>query len=299
MSVSRRVFVSVSPRHKLDQRRQGIRQAVLDQILKRGYQLEVTLESGEAAELSWSFENIETIVRRCIGVVALAFPRWSISEKGRDLLLASEYIHYEGAVANLLRLPLLVIAERGLADRAVVRTGGGHPILFIPPDADASWVSTPAFGDRFDVWVNQLKRRNDVFLGYCSKSEPTAQAIHLFLTQKLGVTVLDWAMDFAGGGLILEEIERASQGCSCGIFLFTKDDDFVDGGPDRAAPRDNVVFEAGYFASSKGHTKALIVREEGAKMPADIGGSIYLLLRNKGDIRPIQTALQDFVEQRL
>ena len=38
---------------------------------------------------------------------------------------------------------------------------------------------------------------------------------------------------------------------------------------------------------------------EGAKMPADIGGSIYLLLRNKGDIRPIQTALQDFVEQRL
>ena len=90
MSVSRRVFVSVSPRHKLDQRRQGIRQAVLDQILKRGYQLEVTLESGEAAEISWSFENIETIVRRCIGVVALAFPRWSISEKGRDLLLASE-----------------------------------------------------------------------------------------------------------------------------------------------------------------------------------------------------------------
>ena len=52
MSVARRVFVSVSPRHKLDSRRQRIRQAVLDQILKRGYQLEITLESGEAAELS-------------------------------------------------------------------------------------------------------------------------------------------------------------------------------------------------------------------------------------------------------
>jgi predicted nucleotide-binding protein len=137
-----------------------------------------------------------------------------------------------------------------------------------------------------------------VFLGYCSKSKSTAQAIHLFLREKLQVTVLDWAMDFAGGGMILEEIERASQNCSCGIFLFTKDDP-LDGEPDRAAPRDNVVFEAGYFASSKGHTKALIVREEGAKMPADIGGSIYLLLRDKDDIQPIQSALRDFVEQRL
>jgi hypothetical protein len=299
MSIDRRVFVSVSPHHKLDPRRQMVRQAVLDRIRKRGYQLEITLESGEAAGLSWSFENIEKIMRRCIGAVALAFPRWSITQAGHELSLASEYIHYEGAVANVLGLPLLVIAETGLVDRGVTRTGGGHPILFITPGADASWVETEAFSSRFNVWADQLSRRKDVFLGYCSKSKPTAQAIHLFLTEKLGVKVLNWAMDLAGGGLILEEIERASRSCSCGIFLFTTDDRLDDGGPDRAAPRDNVVFEAGYFASSKGHTKALIVREEGAMMPADIGGSIYLLLRDRNDIQPIQTALKDFVEQRL
>src|SRR5262249_264578 len=114
MSIDRRVFVSVSPHHRLDSRRQRVRQAVLDQIRKRGYQLEITFESGEAAGLSWSFENIEKIMRRCSGAVALAFPRWSTSENGRESLLASEYIHYEGAVANVLCLPLLIIAERGL-----------------------------------------------------------------------------------------------------------------------------------------------------------------------------------------
>ena len=48
------------------------------------------------------------------------------------------------------------------------------------------------------------------------------------------------------------------------VRLFTKDDDPAEGGLDRAAPRDNVVFEARYFASARGHEKALIVREEEA-----------------------------------
>ena len=52
MSINRRVFVSVSPHNKLDERRQRIRQAILDQIRKRGYQLEITFESGDAAGLS-------------------------------------------------------------------------------------------------------------------------------------------------------------------------------------------------------------------------------------------------------
>jgi hypothetical protein len=145
MSINRRVFVSVSPHNNLDERRQMVRHAILDQIRKRGYQLEITFESGEAAGLSWSFENIEKIMRRCIGAVALAFPRWSVSDDGGQLLLASEYIHYEGAVANVLRLPLLIIAERGLVGRGVAWTGGGHPILFLPQDADESWVKTEAF----------------------------------------------------------------------------------------------------------------------------------------------------------
>ena len=43
----------------------------------------------------------------------------------------------------------------------------------------------------------------------------------------------------------------------------------------------------------------LVVREEGAKMPADIGGGIYLSLKDRDDIAPIHGKLIDFIEKRL
>ncbi len=47
-----------------------------------------------------------------------------------------------------------------------------------------------------------------------------------------------------------------------------------------AAPRDNVVFQAGYFASVKGDDRILIIKESSAKMPADLGGKIYVPMEN-------------------
>src|SRR5262249_3377446 len=155
------------------ERRQGIRKAVLEQISKAGYELEITFECGEAAALSWSVENIEKIMRRCVGAVALAFPRWSIPGKEPSVSLASEYIQYESAVANVLKIPLLVIAERGLAERGVIWTGAGQPILFLPPDANDTWIGSPTFQERFKVWLDKLANRRDVFLGYCSKNKST------------------------------------------------------------------------------------------------------------------------------
>jgi predicted nucleotide-binding protein len=105
--------------------------------------------------------------------------------------------------------------------------------------------------------------------------------------------------DFPAGGNILDEIERACSLCSAGIFLFTKDDELQKPQGDHAAPRDNVVFEAGYFTESKGRERILIIREVGAKMPAGIGGNIYLSLKSKKDISPIETQPLSFVVKSL
>ena len=49
--------------------------------------------------------------------------------------------------------------------------------------------------------------------------------------------------------------------------------DLVDNGQaDLAVPRDNVIFEAGYFIGLKGKRNVLIIRESGSKMPVDLGG---------------------------
>ena len=176
------------------------------------------------------------------------------------------------------------------------------PILFKPQDADEAWLGEATFKHRFTLWLDQLRARRDIFLGYCSKARNTANAINLFLKSQ-GATVLDWA-EFSGGGNILDEIEKASASCSAGIFLFTKDELLKDSSAeqapiDRAAPRDNVVFEAGYFTQAKGRERVLIIRQEGAKMPADVGGTIYLPLKDPDDIKPIETQLRSFIEKRL
>ncbi|WP_027576012.1 TIR domain-containing protein [Bradyrhizobium sp. WSM1743] len=93
------------------------------------------------------------------------------------------------------------------------------------------------------------------------------------------------------------QIEQAAARSIGGIFLFTKDDDLADPPPGIAAvPRDNVVFEAGYFIGLKGKNNVLIIRESGCKLPADLGGDIYAALPTQGNIQPIERSLTAFVE---
>ncbi len=299
MSIKRRVFVSFVNPDLLDPQKLAIQNEIIKKIENLGLQPEMFFISGTAASMAWSLPNAIEIMKNCIGAVIIAFPRWVLTDsQGETIQLASEYCQIEGAIAASLKLPLLILAERGIADRGITWTGAGNHILFMPPQANASWLEEDAFRQRFDIWTNQIKERSDVFLGYSSKARSTAQAIHLYLKEKLGLNVRNWEIDFAAAGIIIDEIETAGKLCSGGIFLFTKDD-LLEGNEMKAAPRDNVVFEAGYFAAAKGREKVLIILEEGAKMPADLGGNIYLNLTDRNDIRPIETAIRDFVEKRL
>jgi predicted nucleotide-binding protein len=165
----------------------------------------------------------------------------------------------------------------------------------IPPKTGPEWLKKEQFRVPFGYWRMQLSQRRDVFLGYCSSSRTTAAALKHYL-QSAGATVLDWQTDFIAGRSILAQIEEAASRCNAGIFLFTKDDDLIDKGqPDISAPRDNVVFEAGYFIGLKGKRNVLIVRERGSKMPADLGGDIYALLPDKVDIGPIERVVSGFM----
>jgi hypothetical protein len=299
MSYKRRAFISIQNPERLDDRRRAVQDQIIRKVELLGLQPEIFFHAGTAASLAWSLQNAVDVMRRCVGAVILASPRWTVTEpNGNEFRFASEYAQIEGAMATALRLPLFIVAEKGLVDRGITWTGAGHPILFMPADADTSWLGSDAFLQRFGLWSDQIAQRSDVFLGYSSKARGTAQAVHLFLKERLDLKVRNWEIDFAAAGIILDEIETAARLCSGGIFLFTKDDT-LEGNEVRAAPRDNVVFEAGYFAAAKGRDRVLIIREEGAKMPADLGGNIYLSLADRNDIRPIESAIRDFVDRRL
>lgn len=293
----KRVFVSATSNRGLDERRRLLKSAILAEVRDAGYEPQEFWESGIPENLAWSFESVDRVMQRCVGAVVFGFPRWTVQEQGHERRLVGEYNHYEGAVALTHGLPVLLLTEEGVENRGVVWTGGGKTITFVPENADAGWIKDADFKKRFSAWLRELGARKDVFLGYCSKSAGTAAQIQLRL-EKLGASVLNWAMDFRAGGSILNEIENARAACSCGIFLFSEDDP-LEGTSGGAAPRDNVVFEAGYFMSSKGPEKCLIVRHGEAKMPADVGGTIYLHLGKGADVSAIDGRLGDFLARNL
>jgi predicted nucleotide-binding protein len=190
------------------------------------------------------------------------------------------------------------MVERGVPEKGLFFSGGGQVITYIPSSDNLNWLTEDQFKLRFKSWRNEVNGRYEVFFGYSSAAKTAALSIVNYLSNGLGVRVREYEMGFQSGGTILEEIEKASQTCLCGIFLFTRDDALVSE-QEMSAPRDNVIFEAGYFMKAKGKERTLIIREAGAKMPDDLGGNIYLNLKDKNDTSTIQGSLQKFLENRL
>ncbi len=60
-----------------------------------------------------------------------------------------------------------------------------------------------------------------------------------------------------------------------------------------------MIFEAGYFVNAKGKERTLIIRENGAKMPSDLGGNIYLRLGSDRNVAVLHEQLRKFLADRL
>jgi predicted nucleotide-binding protein len=293
-----RIFISSTIDAKLDDRRREIKQAILSKITDAGFAPQSFFEAGLPVNATWTFENIMEVMQKCHGAVVLGFHRWIAQEKDLVVPLAAEFNHSDGALALSQRLPILIIAEKGIQDRGIFYRADGQVITSMPTDATPEWVNDSNFNLRFNAWRTLVEDRSEVFFGYSSAANETANSILKYLTLDLGVRVKEYVTGFRAGSTILEEIEAASRTCICGIFLFTADDPLANG-KNEASPRDNVIFEAGYFMKAKGKERTLIIREEGAKMPADIGGNIYLYLENRSDLTKIKTPLRNFLEERL
>ena len=303
MSLTRRIFVSLPSDESLADHpsENDLKWGIVDEIVKLGYVPEIFRDSreessGAIAHQGWSLSYFDEIIRRCVGCVIIGLPRWRLSDGTTQIRLASEFSHYEGAIAFSKRLPLLVIRQEGMQRRVFFDSSYAGTVATMPESADRSWLTTPGFRGPFGHWKKQLEARKDVFFGYCGSSAETARRLKQCLEEEVLLSVLDWNRDFTPGRMILSEIQEAADHCSAGIFLFTRDDK-IGGRASGAvsAPRDNVVFEAGYFSSAKGKERVLIVREKGAKMPADLGGDIYAPLADASDIGPVRAMVERFI----
>jgi predicted nucleotide-binding protein with TIR-like domain len=299
VSLIRRIHISMPADRHLSPAQNALKWGVVERIERLGYSAEIfndpTGRKSLAASMVWTADAVDEVVRRCQGTVIIGLPRWKFESPERTDLLPTEFSQYEGAVARTLGLPLLVLRQEDVRDRVVFDRSFGPFVGVIPREASPSWLDTDAFQVPFGYWRGRLEQRRDLFLGYSGASSAVATRLRKFLENEIQATVLDWKRDFKPGRSILQEIEEARSRCSAGIFLFTKDDKLAAGTIRKAAPRDNVVLEAGYFISDKGKASVLIILEKGAKMPADLGGDIYASLENRKNLSPLKNTMRQFL----
>jgi hypothetical protein len=303
--MKRRIFIS-SPRDEyLDDRSNRLKWAIVRKVEELGYEAQVfgSPEGGmglPAESDAWTPEKAREVMSRCVGAAILGFPIWKCSpvKEGRAVSLVTEYCHYEGALAKSLGLPTLAVLEDGAEERVSFSRYGGPSSIRVPITADETWADGKDFQKYLKSWkANKLDKRKDVFLAYCGKAKAAAENIKTILN-KLSVTFIDWK-NFPSGSSILEMIEKAAKETTGGIFLFTGDDKLDVGDQSIAAPRDNVIYEAGFFAHAKGHERVLIIREEGAKMPADLGGIIYENVRDRSDTIGLESRIKRVLDESL
>jgi hypothetical protein len=303
MTIARRIFVSTPRNEYLDDRRNELKWAIVKEIEALGYEAQVfgSPEGGRGLpsfmRSSWSPAAADEVMQRCIGAAILGFPIWQCSRatgKKESVTLVTEYCHYEGALARTYGLPILAVLEDGVEERVFFNRYAGDPFITVPTQADLTWVTGSSFRAFLDNWNGRIRDRRDIFLAYSGHEEGTALSIKGILT-RLGATVLDWKKDFPAGPTILEQVESAARRTSGGVFLLTRDD-LLQGEVEQFAPRDNVIFEAGYFVRSKGHERVLILREEGAKVPADLGGIIYEPLADTPNVQDLEGRLRLFLD---
>src|SRR6187401_831155 len=111
-----------------------------------------------------------------------------------------------------------------------------------------------------------------IFLGSSGKQAKLLQAITRGLEDIADVE--PWTTTFNPGRSTLDRLVELSQEVDFAAFVFAQDDwtttDAAESG--QAAPRDNVVFEAGLFGGALGMRRTFILYANGAKLPTDLLG---------------------------
>lgn len=88
----------------------------------------------------------------------------------------------------------------------------------------------------------------------------------------------------SGGRGILEKLEAYAASAGFAVALLTADDlgRAKDSDNEASRARQNVVFEAGYFAGRLGRARVVLLHEDGVELPSDLDGIVYVPLDPAG-----------------
>lgn len=125
-------------------------------------------------------------------------------------------------------------------------------------------------------YVNRINTRPRAFLICSAEALPVARAIRVGLEHDADMVI--WSDDkiFPPGVYPVEALEEQVNGADFGIALAEPDDLVTSRDRKSVAPRDNVIFELGFFMSRLGRhrTILLVPRSQEIKLPSDFKGLV-------------------------
>jgi hypothetical protein len=293
-----RIYVSVPNDSRLPGEQLDIKKGIFQEMRSAGFEPQELVATGEFANIPWSFENVQYKLSRCQGAAVLGLVRWDVRDAENRYRFNTAYNHYEGALALARHLPTLVLMHEKVHKAGIVLKGRAPYFVKLPDGVDSAWLQTDRFLSTFRRWVDAVRKRRHIFMGYGKRAEATAVKIKNFLTGK-GVSVMDRAADFDPAAAPLDELERASNSCMASIFLFTAEDGNLTEDQSQGSLTDHLRFEAGYFLHAKGRDKTLVIMEAGAPIPVEMVGVPCLSLHNLEDSSAIEKSLEEFITKNL
>lgn len=149
-------------------------------------------------------------------------------------------------------------------------------------------------------YVNRANPRPRVFIVSSAESLAIADEIQLGL-QYANCVVIRWSDDeiFPAGAYPIEALEEQMRQADFCIAIASADDIIRAKHRQQAAPRDNVIFELGYFMSSIGRhrTMLLVPRGTDIKIPTDFKGITPISYDDNTADQPLSSAMGPAITQ--
>lgn len=122
--------------------------------------------------------------------------------------------------------------------------------------------------------VNRANSRPRVFMICSAEALPIAKSIRVGLSHDADIEIWSDDMIFPAGGYPIEALEEQVNIADFGIALCEPDDLVTARGKTSAVPRDNVIFELGFFMSRLGRHRTLLLvpQRTDVTLPSDFKG---------------------------
>lgn len=134
--------------------------------------------------------------------------------------------------------------------------------------------------------------RPKIFIGSSTEAVEIAKALRKAVIKELHADVVDWNNSVFKPSLSnMESLEIIAPKCDFALMVLSGDDRISYRGEKLDAPRDNVIFELGYFMGVIGRTRSFFL-VDGAKIPTDLCGNTYIDYKIKGNKIFLSKAIQ-------